>query len=102
MPGDPFYSSKEWRDCRRAYIQSHPVCEVAGCEKPTKHVDHKTSRRKGGAPLNHANLKGMCHSHHSAKTARFDGAFGNKPSTKGVDADGWPLHPMPTTINLGR
>lgn len=100
MPNDPFYSSAEWRAARGAYIAQHPTCEEAGCGKPTKHVDHRISRRKGGASLDPRNFKGQCHSHHSAKTARQDGGFGNPESRKGCDEDGWPRVPLPTTVTL--
>lgn len=91
MPQDPFYSSGQWRDFRRAFIRAYPVCCRDGCGKPTKHVDHIKARSKGGAPLDPENCQPLCHSHHSQKTARVDGGFGNAPSTKGVDVEGWPL-----------
>jgi 5-methylcytosine-specific restriction endonuclease McrA len=99
MPNDPFYTSAAWRTLRRAFITAHPVCSTPGCGVRTSHVDHKVSRRRGGASLDPANLKAFCHSCHSVKTARSDGGFGNRTRAvepvraTGCDAAGWPRDP---------
>lgn len=93
MPGDPFYSTKAWRDARAAYIRDNPACGTMGCGKPTAQVDHRVSRRRGGAPLDPANFRGLCAACHASKTARIDGGFGNAPSPRGAGADGWPTSP---------
>lgn len=96
MPGDPFYWSPGWRQARAKYLSAHPVCEVPRCGKPTKHVDHKVSRARGGAALDPNNFMALCHSHHSEKTARKDGGFGHKAGTvgfRGCDERGYPIDP---------
>jgi len=38
-----------------------------------------------------SNLRCLCHSCHSSKTARLDGGFGNAPSRRvAIGVDGWP------------
>lgn len=99
MPGDPFYQSPEWRAFRKAYLRDHPTCQVLGCGKKAGHLDHIIARARGGAPLDRSNVQGLCHSHHSSKTAQADGGFGNRrkdaPSltVPGCAADGRPLDP---------
>lgn len=96
MPGDPFYWSPEWRKARADYIRRHPTCELPGCGKTTKHVDHKVPRARGGAPLDPRNFMALCHSHHSEKTARQDGGFGHRAGSggfRGCDARGQPVDP---------
>ncbi|WP_419900634.1 HNH endonuclease [Roseomonas sp. USHLN139] len=94
MPGNPFYQTAAWRDARRAKLRSTPVCEAFGCSKRAGHVDHKLAMRKGGAPLDPSNLQALCHSCHSRKTARQDGAFGNAPRIPGASVDGRPADPQ--------
>lgn len=97
MPGDPFYTSTEWRAFRAGYLAAHPWCCVPGCPKKATQVDHVKSRRSGGAPLEPSNCQPFCWSHHSQKTARRD-----RPSMAqsrqeiiagGCDASGRPLAP---------
>jgi 5-methylcytosine-specific restriction protein A len=106
MPQDQFYSSAAWKQTRSGFIRANPTCCVAGCGKPTKHVDHAVSRRAGGAAHDSRNLKPYCHSHHSQKTARRDGGFGHAPSNKrvamvGCDANGNPTDPGHHWVALG-
>ncbi len=98
MPNDPFYTSTAWRECRAAFLRSHRTCSVDGCAKRAGHVDHVTPRRRGGAAFDPANLRALCHGHHSSKTAAADGGFGNtpgvwRPVVRGCDASGRPLDP---------
>ncbi|MEJ0015700.1 MAG: HNH endonuclease signature motif containing protein [Acetobacteraceae bacterium] len=97
MPGDPFYRSPAWRRCRKAFVAAHPVCDVPGCGQPTTDVDHRQAIAAGGAPFAWSNLRGLCHAHHSQKTARQDRPSyrrSDRPLTvRGTDADGWPLDP---------
>jgi 5-methylcytosine-specific restriction enzyme A len=65
-----------WRKLRAAYLAANPWCAEPGCTEPATHVDHRTTRRSGGTD-DWSNLQGLCWSHHSAKTARQDGGFGN-------------------------
>lgn len=99
MAHDPFYWSKEWRAFRAAVLRERPRCEVAGCGDGSAQVDHVISRRRGGAPLDRANARALCRSHHSEKTARRDGGFGNKRGdgdvrARGCGVDGRPLDPL--------
>lgn len=81
MAGDPFYYSRIWRQCRGSYLKHNPICSIPGCGERAVQVDHVISRRRGGAEFDWSNLIGMCKPHHSEKTARFDGGFGNKIQT---------------------
>ncbi|MGH6967549.1 MAG: HNH endonuclease [Stellaceae bacterium] len=65
-----------WRAKRDAYLAAHPWCELAGCGKPATHVDHRVALASGGAD-DASNYQALCHGHHSSKTARHDGGFGN-------------------------
>jgi 5-methylcytosine-specific restriction enzyme A len=55
---------------RGAYLAAHPVCEAPGCGRPSVDVDHVQELRDGGARLEWANLRALCHGHHVRKTAR--------------------------------
>jgi 5-methylcytosine-specific restriction protein A len=97
MRFDPFYRTPEWRQLRADYIFEHPICETDGCGYETKHVDHRQSIARGGAKLDPRNLRGLCHSCHSRKTAKFD-MPGRRQGVqslgaKGCDAAGRPLDP---------
>jgi 5-methylcytosine-specific restriction endonuclease McrA len=101
MAGDSFYWSKPWRALRARVLRDRPTCEVRGCGAPASHVDHITTRQ--AAPhlaLDARNLQSLCHSHHSEKTARTDGGFGNRTAAggrlvaHGCDADGNPRDPL--------
>lgn len=94
MPGAPFYRSKAWLGARAAVLKRDGYrCATPRCSQRARHVDHILARAKGGAALDPANLRSLCASCHSRKTARADGGFGNRqgPATWGCDADGWPL-----------
>lgn len=74
------YGAK-WRKARLAHLQEHPLC--AECHKtgritPATVVDHITPH-KGNMKLfwDSNNWQALCASHHSQKTAREDGGFGN-------------------------
>lgn len=98
MPGDKFYVSSEWVAFRRWFLQRFPYCYVKGCGERATHVDHKVSRRAGGAPFDPFNSVSYCASHHNSKTARFD-MPGRKQSDMPVRArgclpDGSPIDPL--------
>jgi 5-methylcytosine-specific restriction endonuclease McrA len=44
---------------------------------PATDVDHRTRIEEGGEPWDETNLQGLCHPHHSQKTARETG-FGGR------------------------
>lgn len=71
-----------WQAERRRYLLAHPHCQWPGCPAPATAVDHLD----GLGPLglrgyDWANLEGLCHPHHSTKTALYDGGYGNTPKT---------------------
>ena len=67
----------EWQRLRRLILDRDPMCTWPGCEQRSTDVDHIVSRRRGGTD-DPSNLRGLCHAHHSEKTARFDGAWGRR------------------------
>ena len=93
---DPLYRSDRWRAFRKAIIARHDGrCTV--CQRQVNanlHVDHIVSVKD--APeraFDPANVRVLCHSCHSRKTAKHDGGFGNarKAQSAGCSADGLPL-----------
>ena len=61
-----------WRKTRAAYLKLHPYCEdESGCIEPADDVDHIDGQGPNG-PRGHDpdNLRSLCHSHHSKRTAR--------------------------------
>lgn len=79
---------------RAEKLRLDPVCEAPGCGKRASVVDHKRSRRSGGAPYDLANLVSLDWGCHSRKTCRVDGGFGHAPTApRGCDVHGVPLDP---------
>ena len=75
-----FYKSKEWRDLRRSYLESHPLC--CECLKQGKYVtativDHIVPIRQGGKRLDANNLQSLCLSCHTLKSNK-EGSSGFK------------------------
>jgi 5-methylcytosine-specific restriction endonuclease McrA len=75
---DPFYLSPEWRRLVAFLIRRRGRrCETQGCGRthdadgqPIRIFgDHIVERRDGGAPLDPANIRLVCGSCHTAKTA---------------------------------
>jgi 5-methylcytosine-specific restriction protein A len=72
-----------WAKYRIGYLKEHPLC--VECEKngkyvPAKDIDHIIPVNGQDDPLfwEPTNHQGLCHRHHGEKTARENGAFGNK------------------------
>jgi 5-methylcytosine-specific restriction protein A len=87
----------KWQKARAGYLARHPLC--AQCERDGRigvatDLDHIIPH-KGDMQLfwDRANWQGLCKPHHSAKTAREDGGFGNSGGKQKarIGADGWPL-----------
>lgn len=57
---------EEWRRVRDAYLAGHPFC---WCGARASEVDHVKPVKMGGARLDPANLRSLCHTHHSRVTA---------------------------------
>lgn len=64
------YGSR-WRKVRAAYLHRQPLCEVDGCLAFATDVDHIDGLGPKG-PRGHdfGNLRALCHSHHSRRTAQ--------------------------------
>ena len=68
-----FYASKRWRECRKAYLSEHPICER--CEKVgivsvAEHVHHKKeltleNYKDPEIALNPDNLEALCFKCHN-------------------------------------
>jgi len=71
-------NSKAWRIIRDQQLDRQPLCEHCldeGLTRSATVVDHIDGDSWNNEP---ANLASLCHSHHSIKTAKHDGGFGNK------------------------
>jgi 5-methylcytosine-specific restriction protein A len=88
IPWASWYGLAVWQRLRAMFLGrdngDHVICEFCDpqtgerCRKPTTDVDHKLPHR-GAWKLfvDVTNLQGLCHYHHSQKTAREDHGFGN-------------------------
>ena len=78
------YDSKDWKPLRDAYLAAHPLCVDCLSEnnrtEAARAVDHVIPHQGKGDPLywDPSNLAGRCFHHHSQKTVRHDGGFGNR------------------------
>ena len=73
-----FYSSKEWRTLRKAFLSTHPLCVECikeGKYTPAKIVDHIVPIRFGGKPLDASNLQSLCWNCHTKKS-NLEGSSG--------------------------
>lgn len=72
--GDPFYSGRKWRRLRRAFLAENPTCLFCaerGLLQAAEDVDHiETRRDRPDREYDWANLRALCHSCHSRRTAR--------------------------------
>ncbi len=75
-------NSKEWRAIREQQLRRQPLCEDCLDEGRTEAAD--TVDHRDGNSWNNAtsNLRSLCRSCHSSKTARHDGGFGNRIDRK--------------------
>ena len=65
---------KHWWPLRAAFLQAHPICSVVGCGRLAQEVDHIMSiRERPALRLAWSNLRAMCKSCHSRRTARDQG-----------------------------
>ena len=65
-----------WRVIRARILARDPICRAPGCSARSTDVDHVIPRGKRGGTEEDSNLQGMCHTHHSRKTATSDGRWG--------------------------
>lgn len=74
--GDPFYSSKAWKDLRAAKLLANPLCECDTCKASgavvaADRVDHIKPRCDyPELELDYDNLRSMSEAHHNRHTAR--------------------------------
>jgi len=77
---------RRWRKARVRYLREHPLC--VECQEEGRivaaiDVDHIiTAKRDTTLFWDESNWQPLCHHHHSVKTAKEDGAFGNKEKSK--------------------
>ena len=67
-----------WQHTRARFLREHPYCEwPEACGHEAVDVHHLDGLGPGG-PRGHdpANLRALCHRHHSILTAREGGSFG--------------------------
>jgi len=64
-----------WQRLRALVLARDPVCRYLACGRLSTDVDHIIPKSKGGTD-SMDNLQGLCHEHHSLKTAQEDGGFG--------------------------
>jgi len=64
------------RNWRKMVLARHPVCCEPGCGQAATEADHIVSLKAGGS-WSLDNGQGLCKRHHSIKTVREDGGFGN-------------------------
>ena len=67
-----------WRRIRKMQLSRHPLCEMCLADGRTTAatvVDHRDGDANNNSTDNYSSL---CGSHHSSKTARHDGGFGNR------------------------
>ena len=67
---------RRWRRLRLLILNRDPICMEHGCNQPSTDVDHIKPKAEGGSD-DAANLQGLCHRHHSAKTVREGRRWGN-------------------------
>lgn len=78
------YDKRSWRDgLRPAKLREDPLCQDClerGLTAQAQHVDHIDGNNDNDA---WENLRSLCASCHSRKTATHDGGFGNAPQGVG-------------------
>lgn len=74
MAGAVLYSTKAWKDARRAFLKRHPLCVDCGglgLVVEAREVDHiKPHRGDRALFFDRTNWQSLCRSCHSRKTAR--------------------------------
>jgi len=90
-PWHAWYSWAHWSKVKDAFRSKYPMRAVicqhkdsngVQCNRPATEIDHVIPH-KGNWDLfvggvDYSNLQGLCHAHHSEKTAREDCGFGNE------------------------
>lgn len=67
-----------WQKLRAQHLAQYPACIKCGKVDKSNHVDHIIPHKGNDRlRLDPKNLQTHCHSHHSSKTGKYDGGFGN-------------------------
>jgi 5-methylcytosine-specific restriction protein A len=72
-----YYHSAVWQRLRKMKLAADPLCEdclALNKTVPASHVDHTIARKQGGKD-SLSNLRSMCVSCHSSKSARAGESF---------------------------
>jgi 5-methylcytosine-specific restriction protein A len=75
-----YYHSAAWQKLRLMKLRSDPLCEdhlARGETVPASHVDHTIARKQGGED-SLSNLRSLCVSCHSSKSARAGESFNKR------------------------
>ncbi len=94
MPGDAFYKTRRWRQCRAEHLAEHPwcaVCAFIGIGTVGVDVDHVQAKELVHDPYDHDNLRTLCKLHHGQKTIATEGAHRGKKPFRVTGLDGWPV-----------
>jgi 5-methylcytosine-specific restriction protein A len=69
-----------WQRYTKVFLNNHPTCSAAGCSDPATDVDHIRPISGPSDPgfWDPTNHQGLCHSHHSQKTAKHDRHLGRR------------------------
>lgn len=80
-----WYQSREWKQLRKEHLSENPYCEMCIAEGKRlaqcvgNVVDHRIPHKgQRGLFASPSNLRTLCKPHHSSKTCREDGGFGNR------------------------
>jgi 5-methylcytosine-specific restriction endonuclease McrA len=66
---DPELLTRDWKAMReRVRREAGGRCQMPGCTRPGRYVDHIIERRDGGAVFDRANLRLCCAPCHQVKT----------------------------------
>ena len=85
------YKTPRWKTLRLQFLRANPLCANhyshgggGDCREFATEVDHivRCESNKDVKFYELGNLQGLCKSCHSRKTAREDGAFGNRKKGK--------------------
>lgn len=108
MPGNPFYKSEFWKRLRAAALnRDNGRCQVQGCGKRARVVDHIQTRPRGETgPTDWdrlGNLRCLCDYHDKQVKEKKDGTRkrDGKFSVPGWDAEGFPVDPAHPWFNGG-
>ncbi len=64
----------DWRKVRKQFLAANPICCVPGCGARATEADHMQSvRERPDLRLQWTNMRAMCKTHHSRRTAREQG-----------------------------